>query len=241
MSIKLLPKSEIDRKKAVEQKVAIDEGAKLAKRVDRLRELSVDTEAEFTKWRNEAIAKINDEIAQKSQEKAKIVAEVNEATTLLARLQKPLDEEWARVREASGELNRRTEEANVVEHRLDDREGEVALKEKKVASALLKATTKDDLATSNLRDAASSNNAAQLARESAQRLKEETIKSSDTLKKELTHREELVTTREESATIKETDLALRETALADGWKLLKDRQATLARSINSVKKSSNGN
>lgn len=236
MGMKLLPKSEIDRQKAVEQRTAVDEGAKIARRVDRLREVSAETEATLKALRDKTVAQIHEEIAQKLKEKGEIIAEVKALEERRIELQKPLDSEWAKVREAAADVNRRTEDANVIEHKLADREGEIALKEKKVASTLIRVTTKEDLATSNLKDAAYANSAAQQAQASATSIKEEVIRIKTKTEAELIHREELVAGRESNATIKEQDLVAREKVLADGWRLLEDRQALFERSIKRVKK-----
>lgn len=241
MSMKLLPKSEIDRKKAVEQRVAVEEGMKLARRVDGLREAAADTETAFKKYRDETIAKINEEIGQKSKERDGLDRQINLRKEELVKLQKPLDDEWAKVNQAATDLNRRTEESNVREHKLTDREGEVELKEKKVAATLARATTKEELSTSNLRTTAQAESAAQQALSSANRIKEEALALKASTEKELIHREELVANRENDATLKEQDLTTREKALADGWRLLEDRQALFERSIKRVNKTSNVN
>lgn len=241
MAIKLLAKSEVDRLKASEQRVAVEEGLKVARRVDRLREVSADTEAAYKKFRDESIAKINEEIAYKQEERAKVTAEVNEATALRDRLQKPLDDEWVAVRIAKREADERAEKQDARQHLLDDREREVELTEKKVIGIVARATTREEASTTSLRDASAALNKANLAQASAERIKEDALKYSKKVNEELMHRDAMASSRERSATIKEQDLVAREKALADGWKLLDDRTALFERTIKRVNKKSNGN
>lgn len=76
--IRLLNKREIDKRKADELKRDIDEGLKVARSVDALRELRADEDGGLQKWRREAIAVIHSEIQVKMREKAELYREVKE-------------------------------------------------------------------------------------------------------------------------------------------------------------------
>src|SRR5258708_2263052 len=96
--MKLLDKKTVDTLKAVERKKEVDEGAKLAKRVDNLRELSAKEEANLTKFRDESLKKIREEIEQEVQ-KCDVLKKENVILVEQNRILRiPLDVEWEEVR-----------------------------------------------------------------------------------------------------------------------------------------------
>ena len=62
--MKLLKKSEINTLKAQERKAEIDQGLKLSRRVDVLRETAAQEEASLEAFRRSSIKAINEEIKQ---------------------------------------------------------------------------------------------------------------------------------------------------------------------------------
>lgn len=61
--MKLLSKSDVQKAKSLDRQREIDEGLKLARRVDALREIAAAEESSLAKFRIETIAKIHDEIS----------------------------------------------------------------------------------------------------------------------------------------------------------------------------------
>lgn len=76
MSVKLLPKSKIQELKANERSLEIREGAKLATRVDGLRELHAKTEQSLEQYRVSTLSAINEEITKLNTEKETLIGEV---------------------------------------------------------------------------------------------------------------------------------------------------------------------
>lgn len=72
--MKLLPKNEVDLKKAEERKGSVDEGVKLARKIDALREAASDEETRFSKFRIASLAILHKEI-DSLIEKKKILEE----------------------------------------------------------------------------------------------------------------------------------------------------------------------
>lgn len=62
--MKLLTKQELTERKAEEQRREIDEGLKIARQVDRLRETKAEEEASLLRFRTESIKKIQSEITE---------------------------------------------------------------------------------------------------------------------------------------------------------------------------------
>lgn len=61
--MRLLAKSDINRKKSIERQQLIDEGLKLAKRVDDLREVVSQEEQALERFRRESIKEIHKQIS----------------------------------------------------------------------------------------------------------------------------------------------------------------------------------
>ena len=73
MPIKLLTKQEINLRKANEKRLEIEEGRKLASRVDNLRELVAQEEASLASFRAKTVANIGAEIKKLEQEKQTVL------------------------------------------------------------------------------------------------------------------------------------------------------------------------
>lgn len=74
--MKLLSKIEINTLKSVERKKEIDEGVKLAKKVDTLREVASKEESNLRKFRIETLAIIQSEINLKIKERDSLLEEI---------------------------------------------------------------------------------------------------------------------------------------------------------------------
>ncbi len=66
--MRLMKKSEVEKLKILERKREQDEGLKLARRVDSLRELAANEESKYTKFRDGMIGEIQKQINEKQAE-----------------------------------------------------------------------------------------------------------------------------------------------------------------------------
>lgn len=76
--MKLLPKSEITKLQAQDKKQAIDEGVKLARKIDNLREVASQEEASLDKFRSETLSSINKDISAAALRLGRILSELHE-------------------------------------------------------------------------------------------------------------------------------------------------------------------
>lgn len=74
--MKLLDKPSISNLKALERKREIDEGAKLAKKIDTLRELSASEQTNLSRFRDETLKKVREEIDSAMGERDALAREV---------------------------------------------------------------------------------------------------------------------------------------------------------------------
>lgn len=117
--MKLLEKHEVDQLKARERKQEIDEGAKLAKKIDELRRLEADEKSRITSWRDSSLELVKGEIAEAFKERDTLRSEIQELKKVKERLLLPLDAEWEKV--------------HAEQHALDSLKSELQEKEEKLA------------------------------------------------------------------------------------------------------------
>lgn len=90
--MKLFSKKEITSAATKAQKQTYDEGIKLARRVDGLREVAAAEEASLEKFRRETLARIHEEITQETSKRDSLKQEVSRLQKEREEAIKPLDE-----------------------------------------------------------------------------------------------------------------------------------------------------
>lgn len=107
--VKLLSKREIDVRKAQDRQREIAEGTKLAHRVDGLRELAADEEKSLNDFRIKTLTALQEEIDPRIIERDELLNELVALRDERKALQKPLDDEWLKVRAVSREVDKDAE------------------------------------------------------------------------------------------------------------------------------------
>lgn len=232
--LRLLQKSEVDKRKAEEQRQAIQEGLKVAERVDSLREIHASEEVAFEKYRIETLGNIHQEIQEKFLKKTQLEIDVARLQQEKQALLIPLDAKWKEVTEqeriyASWEddLNQKEILTTSKEVELKKREKDTAVKEKKaedlkqLASALFSQAT-TVVATAKEESADMRNQAqAQLSRVEIQEVEVAEREVKNTL------HEQLLVDKEQDLKKYAVDLSKREATLRAGWKNLERTAAKL--------------
>lgn len=231
MGIRLLPKSEVDRKKAAEQKATIDEGAKLARRIDNLREVAAEEETALETFRVQSVSKINDDIKKKSEERDALDGQIAQKKQELKDAFKPLEKERARLDQERSSLDARREAQDERESMLNDREERVGRDKKAASDALARAETAESVARARLLDADNSAKTALKAEKTATMARDEAVAIREKLKVDFQRRDMIASSRERDVSIKEARLAKEQEELQKGWKLLKDRREMFEREI----------
>lgn len=236
MGMKLLPKHELDQQKATEQRRIVEEGIKIAKKVDSLREVRIEEEVALEKWRYQTIETIGKQIADAIERRDRATQEAAEAEQRRETALKPLDDERTAIVAERAVVERQGKEVSGREELVKDREF--------AAEALLERanfTNRD----SELRDSVS-RAWYQEAYERSEASKRVLAETSDLragaeryrrdVELELTHRVKTVVNRESRATVIETEQNARETALNTRETLLKDREEMVERDFKRTKK-----
>lgn len=233
--MKLQPKRQIAAEVATQKKTLIDEGMKLATKVDVLRETVVKEEGNLERFRKEAVARVQVEIDDVLRVKDRLSEEVR---TLEARKETaliPLTSELNKVVEANAKLSKEKEAWGEKSRILKDREVHIEHVEKEVEidkerAADLKRQASEYLARSDetLKEA---RKASTEIRNKAQTI----LVAAEAKEKEVFLKEKEVELLEEWVGKETERQQVREVDLANGERALKDKYATLARTINRMK------
>lgn len=108
--MKLLDKYQINTLKATERKKEIDEGLKLAKKVDALRELTAKEQANIEKFREQTLKEVKNEITDLISQRGVLDTDVKRLQEERQRLLVPLTNEWLEVSNLKEQLNDKKEE-----------------------------------------------------------------------------------------------------------------------------------
>jgi len=236
MTIRLLPKSEIAKAQANAQKQTIDEGAKLARRIDSLRQTIADEERSLREFREKTVATIHKEISVLTARRDTITSELRKAERELEIAREPLDSEWDELartkKEAELTLSRAYEKLKEAEADKED-----ASKAKKdIRRELERARTKTEEADKKLADAESDSAESKELRDEAGRIHSEAVRFEVETKKKLSAEETRLREWTESLLTLEEKIN-GEKRWLDAEKIrLSDREKTLERAFNRLKK-----
>lgn len=233
--MQLLPKSEVSRLKSKERQREIDEGMKIAGRVDNLRKVHADEEASLEAFRLKTVSEINQETALLTAQKDVLAKEVLDLEERREKALKPLDDEWQKIESAKLDLSLAEKELGNEQDLFLENEAKIAETLKLTKDTLARAEEEKQRADYLLSESMEAN------RESKQALEEAraTKLSAQALKKDvladLKERDAVLAGRERASDNRTLILDQRERALSQGEKLLKDRQALAERNIKRLK------
>jgi hypothetical protein len=234
--MKLLAKSDILKQKAEAQRVAVNEGVTLAKRVDRLREVMADEERSLEDFRKRTLAQIHEETTKASQKLDFVLDELAKAGMALAEARKPLDHEWALLALEKDAVAVTEAELRKDHKRLEKRLDEANKALQAARGTLARAKTKEE-AAANAADVAFTVKAeAQQLITDATRIANESAILKETTELMLAKRKQELDFRDEQLN-KKAELLEQERILQVADRIrLHDREQTLEREFNRLKK-----
>lgn len=236
MTVRLLPKSEIEKRKVAEAQVSMQEGLKVAERIDTLRETLASEETAFDSYRTTSLRDIQKEIDARFALREELDADLAQKRRERAALMLPLTEEWKEL-DKMGEmletketlLDRKELNLNAIEADLQLREHAALDKEERadnLASLALSMHSKAEIEVENAKEASADiRNHAQVALSSAELIESNAI-----------DRENAVSVREkEVETVRQTNHMVRKANIQEQIRLA-DMRRTLEGELNRLKK-----
>lgn len=224
--MKLQDKKTISSEKSIERKHEVEEGIKLAKSIDSLRETLAKEQENLRKFRDESLKSIKSEIGLLQDEKKEIADQVAQLKEERLKAQAPIDltNEWNKVESLKQELQQR--ETNVISREilvqnLEKREKNVIEKEKE-AEKYLEAARVSYTKTDGLRSEME-----RRKKESDETINDR-IKSLDEKENNLLSRETLVGQQMSQVTKDKNDLLIKGTDLIERESKVESEQKSLA-------------
>jgi hypothetical protein len=231
MAMKLLPKSQVEASKAQEQKQKIDEGLKLAKRIDNLREVALAEEASLEAFRKKKVKELNDQITTKTSERDQLTEGNKKLRKEREELLRPLTEEWQELAVARDELTEREKGVAKAEAEAGKVARSAELDQKRAKISLTRAESRERLAHECLVDARDAKKEAESTLVIARKGRETWERTRDEAEKSLKRRDIAASARERDIEIKKTNLEKDREELAREWVLLEDRKAAFERRL----------
>lgn len=231
MKLRLLNKSDIAKSKAQERNTEVQEGLKLARRVDGLREISAQEEQALSKFRIETLSEIGQQIAVKEKEREQLMREVYDLEMRREAALVPLDAEWEEIEKQRHFLAEGYDKLDkysfvLEEKAIDIQEQEDLLEENERRIVDMHKRTNDlwQEADTIKSETERKNRLAEEILHKAERESSELLDKAAQKDKEVRDRDDAVSAREKSQEEDRREL-LKE------WALLKDRQAMLERTL----------
>lgn len=233
--MRLLPKSEMAQRKNDARKQEIDEGIRIAKRVDAVRETLLNEEQSLEKFRRETVALIHQQIIDERKVLKSLQAKVKNLTVKREQLLIPLDKEWAEIQQVKEQIESEQKEIEKSWLAISKQEKTYNKLIQEATDSLVKTLQYEEYSRTNLKEVSDMNIIARQDAEESQKIKERTYALHDAMVKELKQRDSQLASRERDCILKESKLLEKESALENGWKLLEDRKAMFERTINRLK------
>lgn len=225
--MKLLEKKQIDAIKARESQRSVEEGLKIARKVDSLRETRAEEEASLEKYRRETLAEIHKQITYNVTTRDALYNEVVRLEKRREDALKPITEEMDILEKKRKDVDMAIKEQKALEEvnthtvtLLDARERCIIEKERLVEVAKI-------VANDNLTDVQNKKREADIALENARKVLQKAQSDADIRREELDSRETAILQREERAAEKEAELRELEQSIGNELRLLQDRRAMM--------------
>lgn len=234
--MKLLSKTDVAKIKTNQRKTEIEEGAKLARKVDSLRELSSREEHNLTTFRDESVKELHSTILSKQAEVDELEKDIKVKKEIREKLMQPLQSEWDNIDKEKATLVEETKKLNQTYVGIGERERQLE-KDKRALELDKRSLDKEKLYLDE------QVNSAVADRREAERLLNEQKKSEAKVKALEDEVVKALTLREGEVAIREKEVKLqadnnRKVSLANEtervW--LSDQRATLEKTLKRIKK-----
>jgi len=235
MPIKLLPKQEISRLQAEEKRVAIQEGVKLARRVDNLREIAAQEEASLASFRTATLTEIKKQTDDAKSKRDSLLKEVADLRKEIQDGTQVLDIRENVLVSREEDLVKQQKDIETRSFSLKTLTEKVILKEKQLEALEQKLKNTWNVLVAFGKDVEVVYEQATTALNDVQSRAEATLSVINEVNEDLKVRDIAVASRERDVIIKEERVENTRKQLEEREKQLLDRELTLEREFNRLK------
>lgn len=233
--MKLQDKKAVTADLATQRKTQIDQGVQLASKIDVLRETLAKEEGNLGRFRAESIKVVQLEIDALMQQKNSLRDEVRRLEQQRQAARIPLDAEWEAVRQQQAKLAHYKQGLDEKSYIIKECEEQVTQEKKEVEIDKNRAADLNHRASESLAQAEETLHEAREASAQIRNKAQATLFAAEAKEKEVSLKEKEVELREEWVEKETERQQVHEVDLANREKALKDRYATLARTIKRIK------
>lgn len=233
--MKLLDKKSLSQQKANERKLEVEEGAKLARKVDALRETASKEELNLAKFRIEYIKTIQTEMSELIERRDSLRSTVDSLEERRKELLKPIDSELGKLKEKREELESLDHVIRETLAKLAKKEDELHAKETELGLLERKVLIKDGEVNINLEQSKVIKTEAEQRLHDVKGIESDTNTRIDRKIRELEEREASIAVRERTIDNYRQMLDARNLELNNKERLINDKYETLQRTIKRLK------
>jgi DNA repair exonuclease SbcCD ATPase subunit len=232
--MKLHDRIEISDQKANERKLEIQEGAKLAKKIDALRELVAKEQNNLNKFRDESLKQIKKEIDSYIEEKNKLQTEVFELRDERIRLSAPIDlvEEWAYVKREKSIVETQKEENSQTRLSLMAKEIDLIKDKEKLEGDSKEVERLRVHNTKKLIEAEQNFKKSEEIRQSVEQMRDRFISDMEAETKAINIRLDNIRVKEHELNLEKEKVESDQREIQTQWTQIRDQRATLERAFN---------
>ncbi len=230
-----MPKREIDRAKAADRKREVDEGVKLATRVDNLRGLAAQEEANLEKFRVEKLAAIAVETSAAETKRDLVLGEVEVLEERKKEAQVPLDAAWEVLRGHERALDAKAIEQTATAEAQEATRQEIAIRDTETAVAKQRVIELKGMADADHKKAVEVLGNAHTQANGLKQKAQAKMEEAEELHRQATSRETAVSNREKRADERDAAQDKREQELNKLETKLLDREQSITRNHKKTK------
>lgn len=234
--MRLQPKKAIAADLATQRKAQIDEGVKIASKVDALRETLVQEEGNLERFRTESIAIVQADIDRYIDTKNNLISEVQTLERRKAEAQIPLDMEWEKLRQAEARFLRDKQAWGEKSDSLDERQSQIERAEVEVANEKERAADLKHRASVLLAEADETRKEAREVSAEIRNKAQAVLMAAEAKEQEVEIKKKEITKRVVELELVAKRQLTKEIEQAQHDKTIKDKYATLERTINRIGK-----
>lgn len=237
--MRLLAKSEIDSKKALARKQEIDEGLKISRRVDTLRETVAQEEAALEAFRRKTIAAINAQITAVSDILNDLRREVKELEEKRVKALEPIDTAWETLLKSQQEHTLSVVSLEMRQEVYFEQSKELQARITETTQELERIQTLKKQTEEALQEAVENKADTEASMAYTRDLEHKTEELRVEVMGDIKERDAVCAARERDISIKDESLLIREEAIRKAQILLDDQNAMLERDITRFMKQQN--
>ncbi len=234
--MRLLPKKQVNAELATQRKELIDQGVKMAEKVDVVRETLSKEERALSDFRASSVANVTREIDALLEHKEELRRDISKAESKLTALREPLDAEWIRVQDQAEELASRESILVLYAEQVEERSALISQSLQKISQEEQRVQEKNRMINATLQSTTDNNIRSKKLLAEAQEIKVKAQKEVELRESILSQKEAAIENTQKVLERRWREADARDLEHVEKEKQLEDQRKTLERTLNRLNK-----